>query len=193
MLSEAFYQQSTLDLAQALLGKRLVRIHQGQRLSGRIVEVEAYHQDNDPAAHSFRGPTPRNQIMFGPPGHLYVYFIYGMHYCMNVVSEAEGIGAAVLIRALEPEEGVELMQERRGPKIKPRDLTNGPARACQALSINRDQDGVNLRSETLFLEQGPPPAQIAVSTRVGITKAVELPWRFYDAGSAHVSKGKPSG
>lgn len=179
-LGASFYQQETVALAKALLGQKLVRIYEGKRLVGRIVEVEAYHQDGDEAAHSFRGKTPRNQVMFGPPGYLYVYFIYGMHYCMNVVSEEEGVGAAVLIRGLEPLEGIETMQALRGPKIKRRDLTTGPARACKAMAINRHYDGTDLLGDTIWLEEGDSPleAEITCGPRIGISKSKDLPWRW---------------
>ena len=195
MLPNSFYQQPTLELARALLGQTLVRNYQGERLSGRIVEVEAYHQHQDEAAHSFGGPTPRNRIMFGPPGFLYVYFIYGMHYCMNVVSEAEGVGAAVLIRAIEPLEGLSTMQRLRGPKIKTSQLTNGPAKCCQALAINGEHDGLDLQGSGLFIEVGDPPAspEIAVSGRIGISKSVDLDWRFYIKDNPYVSKGPIKG
>lgn len=114
MLAESFYRAPLLDLARSLPGCRLIHLVAGQRLEARIVEVEAYHQDGDRAAHTFGGPNQRNRVMFGPPGHLYVYLSYGIHYCMNLVAEAEGIGAGVLIRALEPLAGLELMSRFRG-------------------------------------------------------------------------------
>jgi DNA-3-methyladenine glycosylase len=194
MLSESFYQQPTLSLAQALLGMHLVRRCRGETLRGRIVEVEAYHQDNDPAAHSFRGKTERNAVMFGPPGHLYVYFIYGVHYCMNVVTEAEGVGAAVLIRGIEPLAGHDFMQRQRGEKIKGRQLTNGPGKCCQAFDIGPKQNGINLVSDELFLENPEDgnllsdSESLATSPRIGISKAIELLWRFYLEGNPYVSK-----
>jgi len=190
MLPPDFYQSPTLTLARSLIGKVLVRAHEGRQLKGRIVEVEAYHQDGDRAAHSYSGQTRRNAVMFGPPGFLYVYFIYGMHYCMNVVTEEDGVGAAVLIRALEPLEGIETMRALRGPQIKTRDLTNGPAKCCQAFAIDRKADGWPLNGSQLFLEDSEPLATnpIGTSKRIGITKSTELPWRFYVKDNIFVSK-----
>ena len=190
MLPTDFFQQPTLDLARDLLGRDFVRHLNGVVLKGRIVEVEAYHQDGDQAAHSYSGKTKRNQVMFTAPGALYVYFIYRMHFCMNVVSEAEGVGAAVLIRAIEPLQGVDEMQRLRGDKVRPKNLTNGPARACQALAINRDQDGASLLGPELYLEVGEPPgpSQIVTGPRIGITKSVDLPWRFCIKGHPYLSK-----
>ena len=190
MLPSSFYTAPTLTLARNLMGKTLVRRYRNQRLSGRIVEVEAYHQDGDQAAHSYRGATARNQVMFGPPGHLYVYFIYGMHFCMNVVTEAAGVGAAVLIRAVEPLDGLSVMQELRGAKIKPRDLTSGPAKCCQALAIDRSQDGQPLTGPVIWLEDGDAgsPDQIETSPRIGISKSIDLPWRFTLKGNPYLSR-----
>ena len=187
----SFFQQPTLLVAQQLLGLTLVRSIDGQRLAGKIVEVEAYHQDGDQAAHSFRGKTRRNATMFGPAGYLYVYFIYGMHFCMNVVTEEDGVGAAVLIRAIQPIDGISVMKHYRGPSVKLVNLTNGPAKCCQALSIGRDQDGMSLQQDDLFLEPGDPlPAQaVKTSPRIGISKSKSLPWRFYLEGNPFVSKG----
>ena len=195
MLGEAYFCLPTLTLARELLGRRLVRRWRGHTLAGRIVEVEAYHQDNDRAAHSYGGKTPRNAVMFGPPGHLYVYFIYGMHYCMNVVTEPEGIGAAVLIRAVEPLEGIELMQRLRGPRIKTRDLTNGPAKCCGAFAVGPEQNGLTLTGSALFLDEDEPPAEneIAISRRIGISKSADLEWRFFIKNNPFVSRGRPAG
>lgn len=166
----------TVEAARRLLGCVVVRVLDGCVMAGRIVETEAYRQD-DPASHSFRGPSARNASMFGPPGHAYVYLVYGTHHCLNVVTEPTGVGAAVLIRALEPLVGIEAMQARRGhPK-----LTDGPGRLCQALDIDRRFDGENLLgSETLYLlADAPRPAETILATpRIGISKAVERPWRF---------------
>jgi len=144
---------------------------------GRIVEVEAYRQD-DPASHTFRGMTPRNAVMFGPPGHLYVYFTYGMHYCANVVTSPEGIGAAVLLRALEPVDGIELMRARRGDRVP---LSDGPAKLCQALAIGPEHNGADvcLGRQVRLLDDGmPPPDEPLVGPRIGISRAVDVPWRF---------------
>lgn len=190
-LPREWYARDTCTVARALLGCVLVhRQPDGARLSGRIVETEAYHQDGDQAAHSFNGWTARNAVMFGPPGFLYVYFIYGMHHCLNVVTEGEGVGAAVLIRGLEPLEGETQMQRLRGPSIKRRQLSNGPAKLCRALAVNREQDGADLLGDSLFIEAGPPlePADIVATTRIGISKSVDLPWRFYIKGNDWVSR-----
>ncbi|HSX05530.1 MAG TPA: DNA-3-methyladenine glycosylase [Candidatus Saccharimonadales bacterium] len=183
-----FLQDSPELVAPRLLGCLLVRQLHGQQLVGRIVETEAYHQ-TDAASHSYRGRTPRTEVMFGPPGHLYVYFTYGMHYCMNVVCGAEGEGSAVLIRAIEPLRGQTLMAQHRGGKTGP-ELTNGPAKACQALGIDKSWNGHDLRRSPLQLMLQPPvdPAQIVQTTRIGITRAVDIPWRFYLRDNAFVSR-----
>ena len=192
-LERDFYRRSTLTVARELLGKRLVRVVNEQRLSGLIVEVEAYIGEDDAACHAARGRTPRNEVMYSPPGHAYVYFIYGMHHCLNVVTEKEGFPAAVLIRALEPLEGLEIMRHHR-PGKPDRELTNGPAKLCQALAIGRDFNGVDLcTDEVLFIEEGRVVAQeeIGASPRIGV-KADELarsvPWRFYLQGDDFVSR-----
>nr|WP_243435971.1 DNA-3-methyladenine glycosylase [Acanthopleuribacter pedis] len=186
-----WYARDTLTVARALLGRVLVHQNdQGVRVGGRIVETEAYHQDGDEAAHSFGGQTARNAVMFGPPGFLYVYFIYGMHHCLNVVTEVEGVGAAVLIRGLEPLEGENLMQQRRGPKITRRQLTNGPAKLCAALGVAREHDGSDLTGTALFIEEGTAVAdtEVVTATRIGISKSADFPWRFYIKGNDWVSK-----
>ena len=194
LLPPTFFARDTLAVARALLGKTFVRKLDGEVLSGRIVEVEAYHQDGDEAAHSYRGRTPRNEVMFRSGGHLYVYFTYGMHFCMNAVTEGEGVGAAVLIRAIEPLEGIETMRRLRGKKITDRDLARGPARSCQAFGVAREENGLLLDGTTVgILDADPLPDQrIAVTSRVGIKRSRELPWRFFDRESAWVSTGKPS-
>lgn len=191
-LGRDFYRRSTLTVARELLGKRLVRVVDRQRLSGFIVEVEAYIGEGDAACHAARGRTPRNEAMYGPPGHAYVYFIYGMHHCLNVVTEEEGFPAAILIRALDPLEGLEIMHRHR-PGKPDRELTNGPAKLCQALAIERGFNGMDLcTGEALFIEEGRMVVQeeIGASPRVGI-KADELarsvPWRFYLKGNDFVS------
>ncbi len=161
------------EVAPLLLNKLLV--HGG--CVGRIIEVEAYRED-DPASHTFRGRTERNAVMFGPAGHLYVYFTYGMHYCSNVVTGPEGTGAAVLLRAVEPVAGIELMRERRSGRPQ---LADGPAKLCQAFAIGPEHDGVDVCSGSavgLFDDGVPPPAAPIVGPRVGISKAVDTPWRW---------------
>ena len=192
-LRRDFYRRSTLTVARELLGKRLVSVMGGQRLSGLIVEVEAYIGEGDAACHAARGRTPRNEAMYGPPGHAYVYFIYGMHHCLNVVTEEEGFPAAVLIRALEPLEGLEIMRRHRSGKPD-RELTNGPAKLCQAMAIDRGFNGVDLcAGGVLFIEEGRIVAQeeIGASPRIGI-KASEVArsvdWRFYLQGNDFVSR-----
>ena len=182
-LPRQFYARPTLTVARQLLGQRLVRILHGQRLTGRIVEVEAYIGQQDQACHAARGRTPRTAVMFGPPGTAYVYFIYGMHHCLNVVTEQEGFPAAVLIRALEPLEGLPLMRRQR-PGRPDRELTNGPGKLCQALSIGREMNGVDLvSSAVLFIEEDAPVPDEAVQTtpRVNVRgdkQALTAPWRF---------------
>jgi DNA-3-methyladenine glycosylase len=175
------------EAAPRLLGCELVRIIDGQTLRGRIVETEAYHQA-DAASHSYKGKTPRVEVMFGPAAHLYVYFTYGMHYCCNIVCGPEGEGAGVLIRGLEPLQGIELMQSNRGG-ITEAQLTNGPAKICQALRIDKSFNGHDLLAEPIRLIVRPPlaPDQIVQTTRVGISKAKDVPWRFYERGNKYVS------
>ncbi len=184
-----------LAVAPSLLGKLLVH---GNR-SARIVEVEAYRGAMDPASHAFRGQTARNATMFGRAGLLYVYFSYGMHWCANVVCGEEGVAAAVLLRALEPLTGIDEMKSarsarRRGASPPPeRDLCRGPANLTCALGIGKEHDGVDLlsaRSELRLLDDGVPPpsgAALAHGPRVGISKAMDVQWRFWAAGSRYVS------
>ena len=178
----------TVACAKRLLGMDIVRKTPLGVMRARIVETEAYHQDGDEASHSFRGQTNRNAVMFGPPGFLYVYLIYGMHFCMNVVTEAEGIGAAVLIRALEPLEGLDLMRANRPKAKRAIDLTNGPAKACQALDVDLSLNGTSLKEPMIHLGPGISDLPLVSSRRIGITKSVELPWRFYVPDHPFVSK-----
>lgn len=157
-------------------------------VGGRIVETEAYHHE-DPASHSFSGPRPRNAVMFGPPAHVYVYRSYGMHWCMNFVCWAGDPGGAVLIRALEPTAGFEIMADRRGLS-DPRTLCSGPGKLCQALGITREHDGAALGKPPFEMRPGPA-AGVLVGPRIGITKAAEVPWRFGEAGSAFLSRPFP--
>lgn len=159
-------------------------------MAGRIVECEAY-EEGDPASHSFGGLTDRTAVMFGPPGRLYVYFTYGMHFCMNVVTGRDGEGSAVLLRAVEPLDGVEIMEERRGVQT-PRALCSGPGRLTQAFGINRVHNGIDLVSGSdLFVAAGEPTRrqEVGVGRRIGISVATEKPWRFFVSGSPFVSKG----
>lgn len=183
---------SALELAPRLLGCLIARQGpEGLRI-GRIVETEAYLPD-DPASHSFKGPTPRCRTMFGRAGLAYVYRIYGIHHCLNVVTGPEDRGEAVLIRALEPLEGMALMQAARSATnaaTSAKNLTNGPGRLCQALDIDRAFDGEDLlASDRLFIMRGDaPPERIVASPRIGITQAADLPWRFFLEGNPHVSR-----
>lgn len=188
ILSRSFYSRSPLLVARELLGLLLVRKVSGQLLVARIVETEAYLGEHDPASHAFMGRTPRNAVMFGPAGHAYVYFTYGMHYCMNVVTGQEGVASAVLLRAAEPLQGLEWMRERR--KLERETLLlSGPARLAQAFGLNREHTGMDLTRGELVIREGPKPAEkIRTSPRIGIRKAVEKPWRFYLEGNRNVSK-----
>jgi DNA-3-methyladenine glycosylase len=191
-LPRDFYRHDARVVAPLLLNKVLV----GHRRSGRIVEVEAYAGGEDPGSHAFRGLTKRNAVMFGPPGHLYVYFTYGMHWCANAVCSPPGEATAVLIRALEPLSGLEEMRtaRSRGQRhaLTDRDLCRGPARLCQALGITGDLDGADLVSDdrgVRIADDGtPPPASPVVTTRVGLSAGADLPWRFSVPASAYVSR-----
>lgn len=175
-------------VARRLLGCELSRVVDGVLLRGRIVETEAYKQ-SDAASHSYRGKTPRTDVMFGPPGHLYVYFTYGMHYCCNVVVGPEGYGAAVLLRAIEPLAGQDTMLTNRHGRGG-HELTNGPAKMCQALMIDRTCNGHDLAQPPVQLDLLPelPTNQIVQTTRIGITRAIDQPWRFYIKDNPYVSR-----
>lgn len=184
----AFLKQFAPLAAPQLLGCEFERQLEHGVIRARIVEVEAYDQ-TDAASHSYRGPTPRNAVMFGPSGRLYVYFTYGMHYCMNVVTGPEGYGSGLLVRAVEPLEGLELVRYNRGQRPD-RELTNGPGKVTQALGVNRELAGHDLREAPLKLIIKPPlgAAAIVQTTRIGISRATDVPWRFYLAGNPFVSK-----
>jgi len=186
LLPVAFYRRDPREVAPQLLNKLLVSAD-GRR--GRIVEVEAYCGAEDPAAHSFRGRTARNASMFGPGGHLYVYFTYGMHWCANVVCGAEGEGVGVLLRALEPVAGLELMRAARPKARRDRDLCRGPGRLAQAMGISGADDGDDLRRGRIrVLDDGvAPPESPQVGPRIGISIAAHEPWRWYVAGNPCVS------
>lgn len=188
ILRRAFFSRMPDVVAPDLLGKLLV--HEDGRVA-RLVEVEAYAQD-DPAAHTFRGETARNRSMFGPPGHLYVYFSYGMHWCANAVCGPRGYGAGVLLRAAEPLEGLDQMRQARG-RDRLKDLCSGPGKLAQAFGISKAQDGLALdRSGPLtFCDDGVRPERIQACRRVGISKAAELELRFVVKGSPYVSTGQP--
>jgi len=184
----AFLSQPAALVAPRLLGCVLRRELDGQVLVGRIVEVEAYDQ-TDAASHSYHGRTPRTDVMFGPSGHLYVYFTYGMHYCMNVVCGDVGEGAAVLIRAVEPLEGEAVMAQNRHGRGGLQ-TTNGPAKVCQAFAIDKQWNGHDLHAEPFQLLERPvvDPDYIIQTTRIGITQAADVPWRFYIRDNPYVSK-----
>lgn len=189
-LPRSFYLRPTLQVARDLLGKHIVRILSGKRLAGKIVEVEAYLGSKDPASHTYRRKTKRNEVMFRQGGHLYVYFTYGMHFCANVVTGDEGIGEAVLIRAVEPIEGIDVMRRNR---LKDGfNLTNGPAKLCEALGIQREQNGADLVGSEIYLLDAEPitKSNIGVSTRIGIRVGVEKKWRFFVKENRWVSKSK---
>lgn len=175
-------------MAPLLLGCELVRELDGQTIRCRIAETEAYDQA-DAASHSYKGPTPRTEVMFGPAGHMYVYFTYGMHYCCNVVTGAEGRGSAVLIRAVEPLEGLgHMIANRHG--VEGVSLSNGPAKLCQALTIDRAMNGHDLLARPLRLVIKPSLAatDIVQTTRIGISQAKDVPWRFYIKDNPYVSR-----
>jgi DNA-3-methyladenine glycosylase len=174
--------KSVHDVAPALIGWTLLV----DGVGGPIVEVEAYRED-DPASHSYGGPRGRNVIMFGPPGHLYVYRSYGVHWCANVVCEPEGAGAAVLLRALEPTDGLEAMRARRGLEDT-RFLCAGPGRLAQALGITGAHNGLSLEEAPFELRPPREAAEVVSSRRIGITRAPDRPWRYLAAGSRFVSR-----
>jgi DNA-3-methyladenine glycosylase len=170
------------EVARELVGVTLLV----EGVGGRIVEVEAYDHE-DPASHGYAGRTERNASMFGPPGHAYVYRSYGIHWCLNLVCEDEGVANAVLIRALEPTHGLEAMRKRRGLD-DPRLLCSGPGRLCQALAVTRDHDGLPLDRPPFELRARERDVEVATGPRIGITRAAELPWRYAEAGSRFLSR-----
>ncbi|HOL18183.1 MAG TPA: DNA-3-methyladenine glycosylase [Bacillota bacterium] len=185
----SFYLQDTVSLARALLGQVLCRRTAEGLTAGIIVETEAYLSQDDPACHASRGMTRRNAPMFGPPGRAYVYFIYGNHYCFNVTSGAEGVGEAVLVRALQPLEGVELMLRRRGEAVNLVDLANGPGKLCRALSIDTALNGHDLRKDPLWIAAGRlAHFEVVSAPRIGITQATEKLLRFYIKDNNYVSR-----
>jgi len=190
-LSRSFYLRPTLTVARELLGAYIFRTLGRTTFVGRIVEVEAYLGHRDPASHAYRGRTPRNDVMFRMGGHLYVYFTYGMHYCANVVTGREGVGQAVLLRALEPVAGISAMARHRGVEAgRIRELCSGPAKLCQALALARGDNGTDLCGEVVWIGRDPHarPVRIGRSPRIGISSGVTSPWRFFDRDSGFLSR-----
>jgi len=189
-LARAFYERDTVRVARELLGTILVRTNGHTVLRGVIVEAEAYRGEGDPASHAYRGPTKRNAVMFGPAGHAYVYFTYGMHYCLNVTTEPTGNPGAVLIRAAQPTSAIEQMKKRRRTD-QLRDLANGPAKLTQAFAVSRSLNGHDLTlGKKLFIVKGDgvEPLDIASTSRIGIRVGLEKPWRFFIRENPFVSK-----
>ncbi len=188
VLAREFYRRDPREVAPELLNKVLVR----GPLSGRIVEVEAYVGAEDPGSHAFRGMTRRNATMFGPPGHLYVYFTYGMHWCANAVCGEEGQGVAVLLRALAPLSGLDQMRAARPRARRDRDLCSGPGKLCQAFAVTKEDDGADLVAgdrDLVITDAGvAPPVPAVVTTRVGLSAGAEFPWRWYVPDEPNVSR-----
>ncbi len=184
MLSQEFFQKYAVSLAQDLLGCVLVHETMEGTTSGIIVETEAYSQE-DAASHSYRGETERTKAMFGPAGHAYIYFTYGMHYCFNIVSGEVGHGQGVLLRALGPVAGIEIMQRRRNRET---DLCNGPAKLVQAMGITKADYGKPLFDSNLYVINRTEVPNISAGPRIGITQAVDVPWRFWVTDNTYVSK-----
>lgn len=189
-LTRNFYGRATLEVCRDCVGKYIVYESPRGRLSSRIVEVEAYISENDPACHAAPGMRSRNQCLWGKPGIAYIYKIYGYYYCLNFVTEREGFPAAVLLRAAEPVEGIDIMRHNTPTKIADALLLSGPGRFCRAYGLTLEQNGWDMadRRSMLFLEDHHEAmADVAESPRIGITKAVDWPWRFYDKNSPSVS------
>ena len=196
-LPRDYFARPTLEVARELLGTRLVHLDNDQRLAGWIIETEAYIGEADLGCHARVGRTPRTQVMYGPPGHTYIYFTYGMHWCLNFVTEAQGFPAAVLIRAIQPCEGLAIIATRRSPQPAIH-WTDGPGKLCKALGIDRRHNGLDLCApeSTLFIEKGEPisPENVTISPRVGLTNVPEpwksMHWRFKVQGYFNAEHAK---
>jgi DNA-3-methyladenine glycosylase len=190
-LPQSFYARPTVEVARDLLGKLVVHGVGSEELAGRIVEVEAYLGLKDEASHAFAGITPRTKVMFGPPGHAYVYLIYGMYHCLNLVTEPDGEAGCVLIRALEPVAGVEAMQTRRPKARRLHDIASGPGKLTRAMGITLAHYGADVTRGALTVREDVSASgfEMGMSPRIGIKKCVDWPLRFFIKGNAHVSKG----
>lgn len=187
-LKRRFFEKPTLKVAKELLGKYLVMKKRGKLASGKIVETEAYIGKKDPASHAYRGVTPRTKLMFGEPGYAYIYLTYGMYYCLNFITEKEGFPAAVLVRAVEPKEGLDLMIKRRKIK-KIENLTNGPGKVCKAFGLDKSLNGADTCSDVIWIEdRGENPEKIVSASRIGIKFGKGKKWRFYIEENRFVSK-----
>ena len=189
-LPRSFYRRDARVVAPELLHKVIVV---DGTVAARLVEVEAYAGGEDPGSHAFRGPTARNMTMFGPAGHLYVYFTYGMHFCANAVCSDVGVATAVLLRAAAPVDGLDVMRARRGRAARrERDLLSGPGKLCQALGLARDDDGADLVARggriSIMDDGTPPPPVPGVSLRIGLSAGADLPWRWYVPGDPNLSR-----
>lgn len=194
-LTNDFYLRNVTSVAKDLLGKIIVLVHNNKTLTAKIVEVEAYQGENDKASHSYGGISERNKVMFDAGGKLYVYLIYGIYFCANVVTGKAGHGDAVLIRAVEPIDGVDLMFDNRETKTRKNDisirqLTNGPAKFCEAFDIGKEHNGLSLNGNKIFLLNNKPidDSNIITTTRIGISKSKKLKWRYYIKDNLFVSR-----
>jgi DNA-3-methyladenine glycosylase len=197
VLPRAFFDRDVVEVARGLLGRVVESRTASGLVSVRLVETEAYAGEDDPASHAWRGPTPRSAVMFGPPGRLYVYFTYGMHHCTNIVCGPDGVASAVLLRAGEVVDGVELARARRRPGVADRVLASGPANLAVCLGLDTGWTGTDVVAarSPLRLRAGEPVPddEVVAGPRVGITRAVEIPWRFRVAGNPHVSGPRRAG
>ncbi|CAN5527526.1 DNA-3-methyladenine glycosylase [soil metagenome] len=188
----SFFKKDTFTIAKELLGMKLEKKTRDGILSGIIVETEAYHGDHDPACHAYGRVTERNKILFGPPGNVYVYFIYGNYFCFNITTEKKGVGAAVLIRGVMPVEGIEIMQSLRGEKVKRHDLTNGPSKFCMAFDIDKSINGDSIYDSDikLLIPVKKEEHETAISKRIGLTIGTEFEYRYFIKGNPYVTKHK---